>query len=270
MPPIKSYKYNTTRPIIVRFIEHSDRELIWKNVSEIPKNSYYFINEDYPKSIVFNRKKLLPVFVRARKIIGKHEVSLSKDQLTISGRRYTVKTLMNLKGELNPRSFSRKTDDKMLVFGGVLSEYESLSNWGKYPVKYNDEMYPTLEHAYMHIKCITNGDVTSADAVLRSCEPYQAKQIGEKIVINEEKWSNAISEKVMSDLLEAKFAPGTDLAKDLLATGSKYLAESGRNQHYACGLSITHKDILNKATHTGRNRLGHLLMDTRQKLNQAI
>ena len=54
---LKAQKYNTTRPIIVRFIEHSDRELIWKNVSEIPKNSYYFINEDYPKSIVFNRKK---------------------------------------------------------------------------------------------------------------------------------------------------------------------------------------------------------------------
>ena len=66
----------------------------------------------------------------------------------------------------------------------------------------------------MHEKCVCNDDVISAKAVLQSPEPYQAKQIGDKIKITD-KWSDVKSNKVMSDLLKLKSTPNSDLAKEL-------------------------------------------------------
>ena len=89
------------RPIIVRFRDYSDSECVWKNMRVIPKHSNFSLSKDFPKSIVYNRKKLLPVFTKARRILGKRDVSLSKDRLTVSAEHYSVKSLNNLKGQLN-------------------------------------------------------------------------------------------------------------------------------------------------------------------------
>ena len=37
------------------------------------------------------------------------------------------------------------------------------------------------------------------------------------------------------------------------------MVESGRDPHYACGLSIVHKDIFNQKKWTGKNSLGDIL-----------
>ena len=121
----------------------------------------------------------------------------------------------------------------------------------------------------MHIKCVMNDDATSARFILDSPEPYMAKQIGDKVKIKDI-WDNKKSEEVMSGLLQSKFLTGSNLARELLETGNKDLAESGRNHHYACGLSITHKNILDRSSHTGNNRLGELLMDIRKTLRQNL
>jgi len=96
-----------------------------------------------------------------------------------------------------------------------------------------------------------------------------AKQIGSKLKVDKGIWTDTKCQEVMASLLRAKFAAGSELAQELLDTNDKYLAESGRDQFYACGLPITHRDIMNKTAHTGKNRLGHLLMARRQELCQA-
>ena len=257
------------RPIIVRFRDWSDREHVWSQMKMIPKNGGFHISEDFPKSIYFNRRKMLPIFLHARKTLGKQATSLKNDTLTVPGVKYTTKNLNDLPGDLSPRSFSRRANDSMLVFGGSLSEYEPLSNWGRFPVVYNNIKFPTLEHAFMHEKCICNEDVISAKAVLQAPEPYQAKQIGDKIKITD-KWTDVKSNKVMSDLLKVKFTPDSDLAKELLSTGDKHLVESGGNKEYACGLSLVNKDIFDKKKHSGKNRLGTLLMERRGVLKQML
>ena len=212
------------RPIIVRFRDWSDREHLWSEMKMIPKNGGFHIS--------FNRRKMLPIFLQARKTLGKQATSLKNDTLTVSGVKYTTKNLNDLPGDLSRRSFSRRANDSMLVFGGSLSEYEPLSNWGRFPVVYNNIKFLTLEHAFMHEKCICNEDVISAKAVLQAPEPYQAKQIGDKIKITD-KWTDVKSNKVMSDLPKVKFTPDSDLANELLSTGDKHLVESGRNKEYA-------------------------------------
>ena len=60
-----------TRPIIVRFKSYDDREFVRGQLKHIPRNKGYFMTEDYPKSVAFNRKKMLPIFCHARKSLGK-------------------------------------------------------------------------------------------------------------------------------------------------------------------------------------------------------
>ena len=129
------------RPIIVRFKDFHDREYVWGQLSNLPKNNGFFISEDFPKSVAFNRKKMLPIFNRARRTLGKTETSLKGDVMTISGNRYTVKNINTLKGDLHPKCFSRKQSNDVVVFGGSFSEYEPFSNWGKFPVQYCIVLY---------------------------------------------------------------------------------------------------------------------------------
>lgn len=254
------------RPIIARFKEYADRMLIWDNMDKIPRDKHIFITENYPKDVSANRKKLLPIFHRARNTVGKRQVSLKNDVLKVSGDVFTVNNINCLPGELNPRCFTRKSGYDTLVFGGSLSEFECLSNWGKFPVSYKGITYPTLEHGFMHLKCMANDAINSAQAVLDSSEPYLVKQIGDKIAIKKDVWTQKKSEEVMTALVSAKFTSGSDMATELLQTGNKYLAETGKNKIYACGLSMTHPDVLKRDSHTGKNRLGHMLMKQRTKL----
>ena len=253
------------RPIIVRFKDYDDREYIWGQLSKMPKNSGFFISEDFPKSVSFNRKKMLPIFHKARKSLGKSETSLKGDVLTISGSRYTTKNINTLKGDLHPKCFSRKNSADVVVFGGSFSEFEPFSNWGKFPVEHDGRSFPTLEHAYMHTKCMVNGDVTAAAAVLQCTEPYQAKEIGDKVKVTDV-WDFSKREAVMKTLIDVKFSTGSALAKELLDTGKKIIVESGRDNYYACGLSFTNKNILDRKSYTGKNKLGVFLMERRDSL----
>ena len=64
---------------------------------------------------------------------------------------------------------------------------------------------------------------------------------------------------IMKDLVTKKFTDNENLKAELLATGNKTMVESGRDPHYACGLSIVHKDIFNQKKWTGKNSLGDIL-----------
>ena len=71
----------------------------------------------------------------------------------------------------------------------------------------------------------------------------------------------------MLELTKRKFTQNPNLATELLATGTKNIAESGKFRFFAVGLLITHKDILNEGVWTGESKLGAMLMVVRDELN---
>ena len=172
-------------------------------------------------------------------------MSLKGDVLIISGGKYTTGNLTTLPGDLHPKCFSRKQNNDTIVFVRSLSEFDPYSNWGKFPFLPNGITFPSLEHVYMYEKCLSNNNPGSAQCILEFREPYEAKQIGEKVKITPN-WTHAKCGSVMKDLLQKKFSPGSDLAKELLSTGDKYIVECGRDKFYACGLSFMNKDIFKK------------------------
>lgn len=74
-----------TRPIVVKFSSHKDRESIRKN-SKLLKGTNIGISEQFPREIQERRKQLIPVMKQAQRD-GK-KATLSVDRLYIDGRLY--------------------------------------------------------------------------------------------------------------------------------------------------------------------------------------
>ena len=153
----------------------------------------------------------------------------------------------------------------MQSFGGVHSSYHFLSNYYSTPIQYRDIEFNDLEHAYQYAKAIEFNDINSSEDILCAKTPSSAKLIGSKVKnFNITEW-NKVKESVMLDLLKIKFGPGTDMAKKLVATAGRSLAEAGQSTTYSIGMSLNNKDLF-KSDKWGRNVLGNLLMKVREEL----
>ena len=255
----------TSRDVIVRFRDFGDRETIWSRKSELNGDRNCGINEDFPRDIAYNRRKLYPIFHRARK--SRMSASLKGDKLVLDGTSYTVKTLGDLEGDLHPKCFSERSDGLALAFGGILSEWHTFSNWARVEVVHDGITFPTLEHAYMYTKAVTFGDTNTAKSIMTAPDAQTAKSLSYSIKgVNKERW-DGMKQGVMRGLLGIKFASGSEAAIELLATGEKRLAETGRDPFYACGMSITDRNVLDTSKWMG-NVLGKLLGEIRHALRE--
>ena len=101
-------------------------------------NIYAHISEDFPREIAYRRRKLFPVFSKARRIpgINKNSVSLKADILIINGKRYTVDMLDQLKNDLDMKTFNEWSNDSRIVFGGMYSNFHPLSNYYTCPITF--------------------------------------------------------------------------------------------------------------------------------------
>ena len=253
---------NSVKPIIVRFKNFCDRENVWLRKSTI-KDRNYNIGEDFPKSIAYNRKKLFPVFAKARKL----PVSIKADMLFIRGNKYTVDTLNELDGELCMKNFNECSIDKTIVIGGIYSFFNPLLNYYKSPFKYGRRKYITIEQGYQHQKALMFDDLDTAAQIMDTDNPAAAKRLSFKVKgFKQDVWDGKRYD-IMLQLVKEKFVQNPNLATEFFATGNKKIAESGKHKFFAVGLPITHKDIVNESAWTGDFKLGTILMAVRDELN---
>jgi ribA/ribD-fused uncharacterized protein len=144
-------------------------------------------------------------------------------------------------------------------------EYDFLSNFHPSPIPFlfhgQTFTMPTVENAFQAAKLLCSSereDEATALAWLGEMSaqgPGAAKGLGRRISLDVPLW-NTRSLRFMHGALRLKFAPGTELATRLLATGSIELAEDN-----------THGDRLwGRVDGQGENRLGVLLMLVRAEL----
>ena len=200
----------------------------------------------------------------------KQKVFLNGDILVLDGRRYWVDDLMDLPDDLNPRQFSERSNENYYVFGGIHSKHNPFSNWYPCEIQHDDHSFKSVEQVYQYAKAVYVGDTASATKLMYISDPAAAKKIGSKVVgVNGTNWDTA-KKDIMKDLIMKKFAGNENLKAELLTTGDKTMVESGRDPHYACGLSIMHKDIFNQAKWTGKNMLGDILCTVRNTIQRDL
>jgi len=134
------------------------------------------------------------------------------------------------------------------------NEYWFLSNFYPVAVEWDGKVYPSTEHAYQAAKTL---DEYSRMVIRQAPTPGQAKKLGRNVVLRPD-WEQ-IKFDVMLGLLRQKFASGSHLAEQLLATGTVKLEESNTWGDRIWG---TYKGI-------GQNWLGRLLMQVRAELLES-
>ncbi|XP_052768003.1 uncharacterized protein LOC128208479 [Mya arenaria] len=82
---IGPYQGDKTRPIVAKFSDFPDREKVRRAAKEL-KGTQYGISEQFPKQVVEQRRKLVPIMLQARKD-GK-EAFIKVDKLFINNHLY--------------------------------------------------------------------------------------------------------------------------------------------------------------------------------------
>ncbi len=134
-------------------------------------------------------------------------------------------------------------------------EYHFLSNFYPQRVEYEGEIYPTSEHAFQAAKTL---DPRERDQFTDPhLTPGQAKRLGRKVSLRPD-WDD-VKFRVMAEILDVKFAPGTELAVRLKNTGDTELIEGN---HWG-------DRIWGQVNGEGENWLGCILMGIRDELQEA-
>lgn len=141
------------------------------------------------------------------------------------------------------------------VINSFSGKYEFLSNFHETPIYYDGMTYRSVEHAYQAAK---TSDLDIRHAIASCRYPGTAKKLGRKIDLRPNWEEQRIL--VMHQLLSVKFAPGTALAEQLLATGEDILIEGNTWGDTFWG----------QCDGKGKNWLGELLMRRRDQLRGRV
>ena len=253
------------RPIVVRFQHFADRKLIWGKRFQL-KDKLLTMHENYASDVEYRRRMMYPILAAAKKS-GKYVKAayLNADVLRINGKDYTIENLHELPQDLHPCQFSCKENEQWLIFGGIHSQYNFLSNYYPSRLTHMDITFDSVEHAYQYQKAIRYNDIDSSKNILCCSTPSEAKRIGYHIKNFRSKDWDSVKEDLMQDLLKIKFAQRSQLGDKLAATDGKSLAEAGQSDSFAIGMPLNHRDIFD-TTKWKKNLLGKMLMNIRQEL----
>ena len=261
------------RSMIIRFMNYNDRQQVWNKRFDIGNKSIS-ISENYANPVEMRRKLLYPVVKKAKSLEQYNKVFLRNDQLHIDNKTYSIQdNLHELPSDLHPRQFSYRTDDKWIVFGGIHSQFNFLSNYFEQTIKYKGIDHSTIEHAYQYEKSVRYNDVTTMEKILSAQTPAEAKLHGSRVSNFKRADWDSVKSALLEELLRIKFTPDSELARRLMATTGKSLAEAGKSKTFAIGLPLYQCTLgANKQFDTSKwsmngNILGTGLMKIRNELN---
>ncbi|MEA5509961.1 NADAR family protein [Crocosphaera sp. UHCC 0190] len=135
--------------------------------------------------------------------------------------------------------------------------YGFFSNFALYPIYLKDKIWPTSEHYFQAQKF---AGTIYEEQIRQAKEPRKAAQLGrDRHKPLRSDWE-LIKDNIMEEALYAKFTQHPELTKKLLETGNAELIEHTRNDIY-WGDGGDGK---------GKNKLGKLLMETRERIRDEF
>lgn len=140
-------------------------------------------------------------------------------------------------------------------FYRTTGDYGCFSNFSRHSVFLDGVRWPTSEHYFQAQKFL---DPAIRERIRMAKTPREAADMGRdrKLPLRPD-WEQ-VKDDVMRKAVEAKFTQREELKEILLSTGDEELIEQTTNDHYwGCG---TNGD--------GKNMLGRILMEVREKLKR--
>lgn len=142
-----------------------------------------------------------------------------------------------------------------------------LSQWSPEGFTVDDVRFTSAEHYMMWSKAILFGDTASAERILASGHPRDAKTLGGRVTpFDQRTWDEHRFEIVVAGNL-AKFRQHPELGAFLAGTGERVLVEaSPMDRIWGIGLTREDPRAADPARWRGHNLLGFALMEVRARL----
>ncbi|RKZ74008.1 MAG: Swarming motility protein ybiA [Candidatus Parabeggiatoa sp. nov. 1] len=142
-----------------------------------------------------------------------------------------------------------------IYFYSSTDQYAEFSNFSKHGFKLKGKYWPTVEHYFQAQKFPS---LPQEERIRTAPTPSKAKQLGRtRSVPLRADWEK-VKDNIMREAVLAKFRAHDKLKTLLLGTGSKKLVENAPKDYYwGSGQDGS-----------GKNRLGIILMETREMLRQ--
>ena len=142
------------------------------------------------------------------------------------------------------------------------------SNWYKFRFRYKGLLFPTAEHALMHEKAKLMGDSRTADKILKAATPRKAKALGRKVEPFDQALWDAHCDKIMEDILVAKFTFSQRMREYLLGESGPFYEASPKDKIWGIGISVKQAEA--GAPHNGENKLGKALDRARARILMIV
>ena len=134
--------------------------------------------------------------------------------------------------------------------------YGCFSNFAAYPITLHGKIWPTTEHYFQAQKF---AGTEHEELIRQAPSPSEAARMGRQRSRPLRKDWESVKDDVMREAVLAKFSQHSELRRILLETGDAILVEHTKNDHYWA----------DGGDGQGINRLGQILMETRDRLAKA-
>ena len=138
------------------------------------------------------------------------------------------------------------------TIGSFRGKYYFLSNFFLAEVTYNGLTYQNNEAAFQAQKTYSKEERIE----FTTLEPRDAKRRGRRVRLRKD-WEQ-VKDRIMEEIVRAKFSQNEELKEQLLATGDAQLVEGNRWNDRYWGVDIR--------SGVGENHLGKILMKVRSEL----
>ena len=141
------------------------------------------------------------------------------------------------------------------------------SNWYPCRIDMDEVVFNCVEQAMMYHKAVLFGDDEAADLILKAETPREQKRLGRSVKGFDQSIWEEHRERIVYEILFAKFSQNPDLQKTLLDTKETILVEtSPYDRIWGVGLADDDPRIYDESQWLGLNLLGKLLMRVRETL----
>lgn len=141
------------------------------------------------------------------------------------------------------------------------------SNWYPCRIDMQDMTFNCAEQAMMYFKARLFEDDASADEIMRAKTPKEQKRLGRSVHGFDQSVWEQHRERIVYDILFAKFSQNSEIKKLLMETGDTMLVESSPyDRIWGVGLAEDDPRIHDESEWLGLNLLGKLLTRVRETL----
>lgn len=220
-----------------------------------------YVNQQYPAEINRRRNILRPILKLAKSL--KMNASMSGDRLLINGVWYTSDNLDKIPiSSTDLEAISTRYTEEYVIFHGRMSPF---SNFRSCYFTIDGVKYSCVEQYFQKMKAIHVNDHISAAEIMITTDPGKMKSIGYRVK-SPKSWDTEKLIYMETGLIE-KFKQNPDLLEKLLGTGQRFIAEASvRDTFWGIGRGLTFDNVADPSTWTGKNELGKLLVQIRDKL----